>query len=85
MKRGLIVYDRRVGHWAIWIGQTRYWLQECYPFELRIAERYYSAWLDRSDECFVLLDNEVAFILHIDEVYKIRIELSPYLSMTAPF
>lgn len=85
MNCGIIVFDRRAEEWCIWVDQERYWLQEGHPFELRIAERYYSAWLEDASECFVILNGDVTFILYKEEVYKIRIEVTPYLPSYVPF
>lgn len=91
MKRGIMVYDHRMNEWRVWIGQQSYWLEQGYPFELRIKERYYSACLykdsDTDDyaEWNVILIGEMVFILHTKEVYLVRLHLSRYMSVDAPF
>ncbi|GKV65246.1 MULTISPECIES: DUF5348 domain-containing protein [unclassified Sporosarcina] len=90
MKLGIMVYDHRLDEWRVWIGQQSYWLEQGYPFELRIKEHYYSACLykevDSDDEDWsVILIGEVVFILHMKEVYRVRLHLSRYMSRDAPF
>ncbi|WP_391203647.1 hypothetical protein [Psychrobacillus sp. L4] len=85
MKRGILVYDQREQEWRVWIGQTRYWVQQGYTFELRIQQRYFNAYLEKDIDWFVTLDYEVIFILHLNEVYKIRINTIEYIPLDTPF
>jgi hypothetical protein len=73
MKRGILVYDHIEQEWRIWIGQCAYETAQGMTFEIRIQNRYYTAYLEKDMDWFVTLHNDVSFTLRIYEVYKIRI------------
>lgn len=85
MKRGILVYNHRDQEWRIWIGQSAFWIDQGYQFEIRINNRYLRAFLEKDLDWFVTLDNDVIFVLHIDEVYKIRVKIQDYIRVDAPF
>lgn len=85
MKRGILVYDQQEQEWRVWIGQRRYWIQQGYTFELRIQQRYYNAYLEKDLDWFVTLNGDVKLILHTQEVYKVRILVTDYILVDAPF
>lgn len=85
IKRGILVFDNRYQEWRVWIGQASYWIDQGYTFELRIQNRYFRAYLEKDLDWFVTLDNDTIFVLHTQEVYKIRINISDYIRVEAPF
>jgi hypothetical protein len=84
-KRGILVFDKRDQEWRVWVGQASYWIDQGYTFELRIQNRYFRAYLEKDLDWFVTLDNDTIFVLHTQEVYKIRINISDYIRVEAPF
>jgi len=85
MRRGILVFDHQYQEWKIWIGQTPYWIDQGYSFELRIQNRYLSAFLEKDFDWFVTLDQDVVFVLHTHEVYKIRVKIQDYIPVKTPF
>lgn len=85
MKRGILVYNQREQEWFAWIGQTRFWVQQGFVFELRIQQFYFRAYLEQENDWIVTLNNDVIFVLDLCEVYKIRINIEKYLLLGAPF
>lgn len=85
MKRGILVFDQRSQEWRVWIGQTPYWIDQGFTFEVRINNRYFQAYLEKDMDWFVTLDDHVVFVLHTQEVYKIRINRKDYFRVDAPF
>ncbi|QOY35410.1 DUF5348 domain-containing protein [Anaerobacillus isosaccharinicus] len=83
MKRGILVFDHHQGEWRVWIGQQPYWIEQGYTFELRIKNRHFHAYLEKDFDWFVTLDQEVRFVLHTYEVYKIRLILQDYIRIDA--
>lgn len=79
IKRGILVFDHRDLEWRVWIGQTAYWIDQGNAFELRIQNRYFFAYLEKDLDWFVTLDQDASFVLHTQEVYKIRINTSDYI------
>ena len=84
IKRGILVFDHRDQEWRVWIGQTPYWIDQGYTFELRIQNRYLRAYLEKDLDWFVTLNHDAIFILHTQEVYKIRVNLREYIQVDAP-
>lgn len=85
MKRGIMVFDHCDQQWRVWIGQQSYWLDQGYSFELRIQNRYYWAFLGRDFDWFITINNDVKFVLHTQEVYKVRIDMEDYIEFNLPF
>jgi len=85
MKRGILVFNYHENEWRVWIGQTPYWIEQGYTFELRIQNRYFNALLEKDFDWFVTLDYDVSFVLHTHEVYKVRIKISDYMAAETPF
>lgn len=85
MKRGILIFDHRDQEWRIWIGQTSYWIGQGYLLELRIQNRYFRAILEKDFDWFVTLDDDTIFVLHTQEVYKVRIKIQDYIPVDAPF
>lgn len=85
MRRGILVFDYRQQEWRVWIGQQSYWIEQGDTFELRIQNRYFKAYLEKNLDWFVTVDHDVSFVLHIHEVYKIRINIQDYMPVEAPF
>lgn len=85
MKRGILVFDQCEQQWGVWIGQQSHWIDQGYTFELRILNRYYKAFLEYDSDWFITLNNDVKFILHTHEVYKIRIDMKDYIEFNLPF
>jgi hypothetical protein len=54
-------------------------------FELRIQNRYFKAFLEKDLDWFITLDQDVKFILHPNEIYKVRINIQDYIRLDAPF
>lgn len=85
IKRGILVFDHRDQEWRVWIGQTPYWIDQGYTFELRIQNRYFRAYLEKDLDWFVTLNHDAIFVLHTHEVYKIRINTREYIQVDTPF
>ncbi|WP_420910148.1 DUF5348 domain-containing protein [Priestia flexa] len=85
IRRGILVFDLREQEWRVWIGQTSYWIGQGYTFELRIQNRYFRAYMEKDSDWFVTLGNDASFVLHTEEVYKIRINVQDYIPVDAPF
>lgn len=85
IKRGILVFDHRDQEWRVWSGQTSFWIDQGYTFELRIQNRYFTAYLEKDLDWFVTLENDTIFVLHSQEVYKIRININDYIQVGAPF
>ncbi|MBB2483570.1 DUF5348 domain-containing protein [Bacillus sp. APMAM] len=83
--RGILVFDHRDKEWRVWIGQQAYRMGQGDSFELRIRNKYFQTHLQKDLDWFVTLDYDVTFILHTDEVYKIRIEKYDYIPVDSPF
>lgn len=85
MSRGILVFDHQQKEWRVWIGQHPYWIDQGYAFEIRIQNRYLNAFLEKDFDWFVTLEQEIRFVLHTYEVYKIRINKKDYMPIDAPF
>lgn len=85
MKRGILVFNHSNQEWKVWIGQQSYWIDQGYIFELRIQNRYYRAFLEKDFDWFITLNHDVKFILHTNEVYKVRIDMANYIEFLLPF
>ncbi|WP_147535967.1 DUF5348 domain-containing protein [Bacillus marasmi] len=85
IKSGILVFDQRSQEWRVWIGQTPYWIDQGYTFEVRINNRYFRASLEKDVDWIVTLEDHVVFVLHTQEVYKIRININEYFRVDAPF
>jgi hypothetical protein len=85
IRRGILIFNQQDQEWRIWIGQTSYWIDQGYTFELRIQNRYFQALLEKDFDWFVTLANDTVFILHTQEVYKVRINKQDYTPLNAPF
>ncbi|MCM3570877.1 DUF5348 domain-containing protein [Neobacillus mesonae] len=85
IRKGIIVFDHRHQEWRVWIGQTSYWLDQGYEFELRIQNRYFHAYLQKDFDWFITLDHDSIFVLHTQEIYKIRIKIQNFIPVNAPF
>lgn len=84
-KRGILVYNHRDQVWRVWIGQASYWIDQGYTFELRIQNKYFRAFLEKDSDWFVTLNDDTIFVLHVEEVYKIRINIRDFIRVDAPF
>ena len=85
MKRGILIFDQSEQEWRIWIGYKRYWVQQGDVFELFFQGRYLTAYVEKDIEWFITVNDELKFILHPFEVYKVRIQVKDYLLVDAPF
>ena len=85
MKRGILVYNHNEMEWRVWVGQQAYWIEQGYYFDLRIQNRYFKAVLEKELDWFVTLDQDVKFVLHPNEIYKIRINIHDYIRVDSPF
>lgn len=85
MKRGILVFNHSDQEWRVWIGQSSYWIDQGYHFEIRINNQYLRACLEKDLDWFVTLNNDVMFILHSQEIYKIRIKIQEYFRVDPPF
>lgn len=85
MKRGILVFNHIDQEWRVWIGQSSYWIDQGYEFEIRINNQYLRAYLEKDLDWFVNLNNDVIFVLHSQEIYKIRIKIQDYIRVDAPF
>lgn len=85
MKRRIFVYNHDELEWRVWIEQQAYWIAQGYHFELRIQNRYFKAFLEKDLDWFITLDQDVKFILHPNEIYKVRINIQDYIRLDAPF
>jgi hypothetical protein len=85
MKRGIIVFDHEEQEWRLWIGQQPYWLQQGDSFELRIQSNYFLAYLEKDFDWFITLEKKVRLVLHMHEVYKVRVDLQDYMKVDDPF
>lgn len=83
--RGILVFDHRNQEWRVWIGQQSYLIDAGHSFEVRIRNKYFQTYLQKDLDWFVTLDYDVSFLLHTDEVYKIRIERHDYVPVDSPF
>jgi uncharacterized membrane-anchored protein len=84
MKRGIMVFDQIEQEWRIWIGQHSYFIDEGDSFGLRIQNVYYGAFLQKDSDWFITLGRDVRFILHVHEVYKVRIRSKEYYHACCP-
>jgi hypothetical protein len=85
MKRGILIFNHDEHEWRLWIGQTSYWLQQGDSFELRIQNRYFLAYLEKGFDWFITMDQDVRFVLHLHEVYKVRVNPQDYFTINDPF
>jgi hypothetical protein len=85
IRRGILIFDHRDQEWRLWIGQNSYWIDQGYAFELRIQNRYFRAFLEKDFDWFVTLDSDTIFVLHTQEVYKVRVKIQNYTPVDAPF
>jgi uncharacterized membrane protein len=84
MKRGILVFDRWMDQWMLWLGQRRFELHNGHDFELRILSRYYLAQLFYQSHWHVTLNTDTTFILSEDEVYKVRLDPTQYHQIQQP-
>jgi hypothetical protein len=84
IKRGILIFNHQEQEWRVWIGQHSYWIDQGYSFELRIQNRYFHAFLEKDLEWLVTLNDDVIFILHTNEVYKVRVNIHDYIKVEAP-
>ncbi|MBS4189757.1 DUF5348 domain-containing protein [Bacillus sp. FJAT-49705] len=85
MARGILIFDPQHQEWRVWIGQRAYWIDQGYSFELRIQHKYFQAILEKDIDWFVTLDYDASFVLHIHEVYKVRINKQDFMPVDSPF
>lgn len=85
MTEGIIVFNHDEQEWRLWIGHQDYWLQQGYSFELLIKSQYYCAFIEKDSDWFVTLEDEVKLVLHMHEVYKIRVNLEDFMKVADPF
>jgi hypothetical protein len=85
IRKGILVFNHTDQEWRVWIGQTSYWIDMGYSFELRIQNRYFKAYLEKDINWSVRLDRDVLFVLHTHEVYKIRVNVHHFIQLNAPF
>lgn len=86
MTLGIIVFNHDEQEWRLWIGHDSYWLQQGYSFELLLQNQYFHAFLEKDMmDWFVTLEDEVKFVLHIHEVYKVGVRLEDYMKVTDQF
>lgn len=86
MKKGIIVFHHEEQMWRLWIGQQSYHLEQGETVEIRIRNRYFESYLEKDAfDWFVTLEKDVRFVLHIHEVYKVRMNLYSHLSVEDPF
>lgn len=85
MKRGILVFNHIDHEWRVWIGQSSYWIDQGYHFEIQINNQYLRAYLEKDLDWFVTLNNDVIFVLHNQEIYKIRLKIQDYIRVDAPF
>lgn len=85
MTRGILVFNYREQEWRVWIGQESYWIDQGYTFEIRIKNQYYRAYLEKDFNWFVTLNHDVIFVLHNEEVYKVRVNKRDFMKVDTPF
>ncbi|UGB28782.1 hypothetical protein [Metabacillus sp. B2-18] len=81
---GIIIFDREEKEWKLWVGHCDYWIQQGYSFELLIRNQYFQAFLEKDLDWFITLVDEVKLVLHINEVYKVRVELENFIKVSDP-
>lgn len=85
MTEGIIVFNHEEQEWRLWIGQKDYWLQQGYSFELLMISQYYQAFLEKDMDWFVTLVDGTRIVLHIHEVYKVRVKIEEFMRVADPF
>jgi hypothetical protein len=85
MTEGIMVFKHEEHEWVLWIGHQDYWLQQGYSFELLIESKYFHAFLEKDFDWFVTLEDKVKLVLHIHEVYKVRVQLDQFIKVSDPF
>lgn len=85
MRDGIIVFNHEEHEWRLWIGHQDYWLQQGYSFDLLIKRQYFNAILEKDFDWFVTLGGEIKVVLHMKEVYKVRVELEHFMKVEDPF
>ncbi|MBW8352153.1 DUF5348 domain-containing protein [Bacillus sp. IITD106] len=85
MRRGILIFQHPHQEWRVWIGQQSYWIEQGYTFELRIKNQYFNALLEKDSDWFITINQDVSFVLHTDEIYKIRINIHDYIPVNTPF
>lgn len=85
MTEGIIVYHYGEQEWRLWIGHQDYWLQQGYSFDLLIDNQYFQAFLEKDFDWFVTLEDKMKLVLHIQEVYKVRVQPDQFIKVTDPF
>lgn len=81
MTKGIIVFNHDEHEWRLWVGHQDYWLQQGYCFDLLIKSQYFKAFLEKDFDWFVTLGEEVKLVLHIKEVYKVKVKLEHYMKI----
>jgi hypothetical protein len=84
MTEGIIIFNPKEQEWRLWGGHHDYWLQQGYSFELLIQNEYFQAFLEKDSDWFVTLEDDVIFVLHIHEVYKVRVNLADFMKVADP-
>lgn len=85
IKRGILVFYHLQDEWRVWIGQQAYYIEQGYTCEIRIQNKYFQTYFEKDFDWFVTLDNDVSFVLHHHEVYKVRIKIQNFIPFCAPF
>lgn len=85
MTEGIIIFSQKEQEWRLWVGHHDYWLQQGYSFELLIQNQYFQAFLEKDFDWFITLEDCIKLVLHIHEVYKVKVNLEDYMKITDPF
>lgn len=78
IQEGIMIHDAIDQDWKIWIGQEAYGTCDGSHVEIRIFNRYTSAWLGHDGNWFISLEGDVSFDLRVFEVYKVRIVVDDF-------
>lgn len=85
MDEGIIIYKHDDQEWRLWLGHQEYWLQQGYSFDLLIQKQYFHAFLEKDYDWYVTLENELKFVLHTHEVYKVSVNIEHFMKVADPF
>lgn len=56
-----------------------------FTFDLLIKRQYFKAIIEKDFDWFVTLEGEIKVVLHMKEVYKVRVELEHFMKVEDPF
>lgn len=85
MTKGIMVFNQEEQEWRLWIGHQDYWIQQGYFFELFIQGRCFQAYLQKDLDWFITIEDDVKLVLHIQEVYRVSVQLEDFIKVEDPF